>query len=77
MGDVAKVALGRGVSRAADALERTVARRLDQIVPAIHVPNGKRLTILLLEGVTLEGLTVSEVQNASSENPYAGLDVDR
>ncbi len=76
-GDIGKFALARGASRAADEVGKIITRRLDEIVPAIYVPNGKRLTFVLIDGVTLEGLQVSEVKNESSKNPYAGLDLDR
>jgi len=76
-GDVGKFAAARGASRAAGEIEKIVAKRLENIVPAIYVANGKKLTICLIDGVTLEGLLTSEVKNASSASPYAGLDLDR
>jgi hypothetical protein len=76
-GDVGKFAAARGAARAAGEIEKIVARRLEEIVPAVHVPNGRKLTVVLLEGVTLEGLSTSEVKHGSSESPYAGLDLDR
>lgn len=76
-GDIGKFALARGASRAADEVGKIITRRLDEIVPAIFVPNGKRLTVVLIDGVTLEGLQVVEVKNETSKSPYAGLDLDR
>ncbi len=76
-GDVGKFAAARGASRAAGEIEKIVAKRLENIVPAIYVANGKKLTICLIDGVTLEGLLTNEVKNASSASPYAGLDLDR
>ena len=76
-GDIGKFALARGASRAADEVGKIITRRLDEIVPAIFVPNGKRLTVVLIDGVTLEGLQVGEVKNETSQSPYAGLDLDR
>lgn len=75
-GDLGKYAVAKGASRAAGEIEKIVARRLEQIVPAIYVANGKKLTVCLIEGVTLEGLTVREVTHGGS-NPYEGLDSDR
>jgi len=76
-GDVTKFSLSRGASRAAETVEKILERRLEEIVPAIHVPNGRHLTVVLIEGVTLPGVKVNEVTNAASGNPYAGLDFDR
>lgn len=76
-GDVGKFSLFRGGSRAAEALEAMVVRRLDEVVPAIYVANGKKLTVVLLDGVTLPGLLVDEVSHESDKNPYSGLDLDR
>lgn len=76
-GDIGKFAAARGASRASDEVGKIITRRLDELVPAIYVPNGKRLTVVLIDGVTLEGVNVSEVKDAASQNPYAGLDFDR
>lgn len=76
-GDVGKFSLFRGGSRAAEALEAMVLRRLDEVVPAIYVANGKKLTVVLLDGVTLPGLLVDEVSHETRKNPYSGLDLDR
>lgn len=76
-GDVGKYAAARGASRAADEVGRIITRRLDEIVPAIYVPNGKRLTLVLIDGVTLTGLDVKEMRHESSTSPHAGLDLDR
>jgi conjugal transfer pilus assembly protein TraB len=76
-GDLGRFAAARGASRAAGEIEKLVARRLEAVVPAIYVPNGRKLTICLIDGVTLEGLSTYEVSDAVRANPYAGLDLDR
>jgi hypothetical protein len=76
-GNLGKFAMAQGSGSAADKIGEIVTKRLDQVVPAIYVPNGKRLTVVLLEGVTLEGLPLAEVKNESSSSPYVGLDLDR
>lgn len=76
-GDLGKFALARGASRAADEVGKIVTRRLEEIVPAIYVPNAKRLTLVLIDGATLPGLSTSEVKDEASTNPFAGLDSDR
>lgn len=76
-GDVVKFAGFRGASRASEEFEKLVVDRLRQVVPAIYVPNARKITVLLLDGVTLEGLRLSEVKNDVTRNPYHGLDFDR
>ncbi len=76
-GDVGRYALAKGASRAADEVAKIVTKRLDEIVPAIYVPNGKRLTLVLIDGVTLSGVPLAEVNHENARNPHAGLDLDR
>ena len=76
-GDLGRYAAARGASRAADEVGRIITRRLDEIVPAIYVPNGRRLTLVLIDGVTLTGLDAKEMRHESSTSPHAGLDLDR
>lgn len=76
-GNVGKYALAKGASRAADEVGKIITRRLDELVPAVYVQNGRKLTIVLLDGVTLSGLPLREVKHDSSRSPYAGLDLDR
>ena len=76
-GDIGKFAAARGVSRASDEVGRIITRRLGEIVPAVYVENGRRLTVILIDGVTLEGLPVDELENETSRSPYAGLDFHR
>jgi hypothetical protein len=72
-GDPLKFAGYRALGGAADKIAETVARRLDEITPAVHVSNGRRVTIAFVNGVTLEGL---DAEAADKETPYAGLDAE-
>ena len=76
-GDLAKFAAGRGTSRAADEIQKAIAKRIDQLIPAIWVPNGRKVTVTLIDGATLAGVAPKELDHAHSRTPYQGLDLDR
>ena len=76
-GDPLRFAGFRGLSRGAEGIEKLVAQRLEEIVPAVYVPNGRRVTVCLIDGVTLENVFVDEMKHESSRNPFAGLDLGR
>lgn len=69
-GDPLRFAGSRALASAFGRLGEMVTRRLDEIVPAIHVANGKRVSVVFISGVTLEGYEPPEVGG----DPYAGLD---
>jgi len=58
--------LGSAFSRLGDM----VSQRLHEIVPAIHVPNARSITVAFINGVTLEGYEVGE----TSRKAFSGLD---
>ncbi len=76
-GDLAKFAAGRGTSRAADEIQKAIAKRIDQLIPAIWVPNGRKITVTLIDGATLPGVAPKELDHVHSRTPYQGLDLDR
>lgn len=76
-GDPLRFAGFRGLSRAGEAMEKLVAKRLDEIIPAVYVPNGRHVTVCLIDGVTLENVFVDEMKHETSRNPFAGLDLGR
>ncbi len=76
-GELGKFATARGASKAADEIGKIVSERLEEIVPAIYVPNGKKITVCLIDGATLDGVSPTEVSHGTSASPYAGLDLDR
>jgi hypothetical protein len=47
-----------------------VSQRLNEIVPAIYVPNARTITIAFINGVTLEGYDTPE----TAISPFSGLD---
>jgi len=54
-GDPLKFAGFHSVSTALGRLGEVATRRLEEIVPAIHVSNDRRVTVAFVGGVTLEG----------------------
>lgn len=59
-----------------DALSQVVAKRADQIQPAVFTSNGKTVTAIFINGVDLPGLE-GEIQGSSKRTPFEGLDVHR
>ena len=76
-GDPARLAGYRALGGAASRLSEIIAERLKEIVPAIHVPNGKKVTVAFVTGVTIEGLEIEEVRDAAVGDPHRGLDLGR
>lgn len=76
-GDPLRFAGFRGLSRAGEGIDKLVAKRLDEIIPAVYVPNGQRVTVCLIEGATLDNVFVHEMNHENSKSPFAGLDLDR
>jgi hypothetical protein len=68
-----------GLSASAKALSKlseTFSKRLDEVIPAIHVPNGGRVTAVILASVEVAGLVV-EASDVDSSDRYRGLDAHR
>jgi hypothetical protein len=69
-GDAARFAGSRAASTAFGRLSEILTRRLDEIVPAVYVPNARRVTVAFVTGATLEGYAVPE----RPASPFHGLD---
>jgi hypothetical protein len=76
-GDPARMAGYRGASGAAARLSEIISDRLKEVVPAIHVPNGKKVTVAFVTGVTIDGLETEEVRDAAGADPHRGLHLGR
>jgi hypothetical protein len=76
-GDVGKFAGGRALSGAASQMNQSIAKRLNEISPAIWVPNGRRVTVILIDGATFPNLDPKEIDRGDSHAPFSGLDLDR
>jgi len=69
-GDPLRFAGYRALGSAFARLGDMVSQRLNEVVPAIYVPNARTITVAFISGVTLEGYEPPEMSAA----PYAGLD---
>ncbi len=69
-GDPLKFAGYRSLSTAFGRLSEMVSQRLNEIVPAIYVPNARTITVAFINGVTIEGFDVPE----ATLSPFSGLD---
>lgn len=69
-GDPLKFAGARSVSSAFGRLSEMMSQRLNEIVPAIYVPNARRVTVAFIGGATLEGHPAP----GGARSPYEGLD---
>lgn len=72
-GNAGRFAGSRAASAALSKLSDIMERRLEEIVPAIHVPNGKPVTVAFISGVTLP---LEEPTHETGPSPHAGLDLD-
>lgn len=69
-GDPLRFAGYRSLSTALGRLGEMVSQRLNEVVPAIHVPNARTITIAFIGGITLDGFEAAETPTSA----YAGLD---
>jgi len=69
-GDPLKFAGYRSLSTAFGRLSEMVSQRLNEVVPAIYVPNARTVTVAFINGVTLEGFDVPEI----APSPFSGLE---
>lgn len=76
-GDPLRLAEFRALGGAASKLAEIVAERLREVVPAIHVANGRRVTVAFIGGVTIDGLEPQEVNDGPGGAPWRGLDSER
>jgi len=76
-GDPVRLAGFRALGGASSRLSEVISERLREVVPAIHVANGKQVSVAFVTGVTIEGFDPEEVPDAARVHPYRGLDADR
>jgi hypothetical protein len=69
-GDPLRFAGYKSLSSAFGKLGESVSQRLNEIVPAIYVPNARPITVAFVSGATLEGYEALELSGA----PFSGLD---
>ncbi|HTF55972.1 MAG TPA: TraB/VirB10 family protein [Planctomycetota bacterium] len=80
-GDPSRYAGYRGASKGLEKISEVLGKRLDEIGPAVYVPNGRKATILFIEGATLPRFDSTEANkhaaNGADRRPFGGLDFDR
>jgi hypothetical protein len=76
-GDSLKLAGYQGVGGAAGKLGEIISERMKEIHPAVSTPSNRKVTVVFLDGVTLEGLDVQEIDYGKENDPYRGLDSHR
>ena len=77
-GDPARFAGFRGASKGLERISETLSKRLEEIAPAVYVPNSRKATVTFLDGVSVEGLTIhAEGLHETPRYPFRGLDFDR
>lgn len=76
-GDSMKLAGYQAMGGAAGKLSEIVAERMKEIHPAVSTPANRQVTVVFLEGVTLEGLDIQEIDYGKDNDPYRGLDSHR
>lgn len=79
-GDSSRYAGYRGASKGLEKISEILGKRLEEIGPAVYVPNGRKATILFIEGATLPRFGSGEANHAANRadrRPFGGLDFDR
>ncbi len=76
-GDALKYAGFQAGAGASGKLGEIVTDRMKEIRPAVSTPARSRVTVVFLEGVTLDGLDAQEIDHARQNDPYRGLDAHR
>lgn len=76
-GDSMRLAGYQAMGGAAGKLSEIVAERMKEIRPAVSTPANRQVTVVFLDGVTLEGLETQEIDYGKENDPYRGLDSHR
>jgi hypothetical protein len=76
-GDSMKMAGYQAMGGASGKLGEIVAERMKEIKPAVSTPADRKVTVVFLDGVTLEGLDTQEIDYGKENDPFRGLDSHR
>ncbi len=76
-GSSMKLAGYQAVGGASGKLAEIVAERMKEIKPAVSTPANRKVTVVFLDGVTLEGLEPQEIDYGKENDPFRGLDTHR
>jgi hypothetical protein len=72
-----KMAGFQAAGGASGKLGEIVGERMKEIRPAVSTPSNRKVTVVFLDGLTLEGLDLEEVGNGTKRDPFGGLDAPR
>jgi len=76
-GDSLKLGGYQAAGGASGKLGEIVAERMKEIRPAVSTPAGRRVTVVFLDGLTLDGLSPQEIDEGKENDPFRGLDAPR
>jgi len=76
-GDALKFAGSRATSGAAGKMGEIVSERMKEIRPAVSTRADRTVTVVFLDGITLEGLETQEIDHVTESDPFRGLDTHR
>ena len=76
-GDAMKLAGYQAMGGASGKLGEIIAERMKEIRPAVSTPANRKVTVIFLDGMTLEGFSPEEIDYAKENDPFRGLDAHR
>ncbi|HLY10360.1 MAG TPA: TraB/VirB10 family protein [Planctomycetota bacterium] len=76
-GDSMKFAGYQAMGGASGKLGDIIAERMKEIHPAVSTPANRKVTVVFLDGITLDGLDPKEIDDDPETNPFRGLDAHR
>ncbi len=76
-GDAMKFAGFQAAGGASSKLGEIVAERMKEIRPAVSTTADRKVTVVFLEGMTLEGIEPKEIDDGKENDPFRGLDTHR
>lgn len=76
-GDSMRLAGYQGVAGASGKLGEIISERMKEIHPAVSTPQNRKVTVVFLDGLTLDGLDTQEIDYGKENDPYRGLDSHR
>lgn len=76
-GDAMKFAGYQAAGGASAKLGEIVAERMKEIRPAVSTAANRKVTVVFLEGMTLDGLEPKEMDYGKENDPFRGLDTHR
>jgi conjugal transfer pilus assembly protein TraB len=76
-GDSMKLAGYQAMGGASGKLGDIVTERMKEIRPAVSTPANRKVTVVFLDGVTLEGFDIQEIDYGKENDPFRGLDTHR